>query len=219
MEGMGDNLSWPIFNASYAERIQRSLGPAKANEMMRFYLHDNGNHSTGGGIPGMFRQSIADLMAWAEQGIAPPPSVRYVINNGQIVAAPRAADRGGLQPVMDVTANGASRAVVRVNQPVQLAARLEMPPNTGQIVNYNWTIAGTAEPVTNLAAPQPLVNVERTVAFDKPGTYVVRLTVHGQRDGLHNPPNLTLLQNYEEVRVVVTEPGAGGGGGGGERGK
>src|ERR1700742_3076123 len=55
LEGMADNLSWPIFNASYAERIQRTMGRAKADATMRFYLHDNGSHSGGAGQPGIFQ--------------------------------------------------------------------------------------------------------------------------------------------------------------------
>jgi hypothetical protein len=90
-----------------------------------------------------------------------------------------------------------------------------MPPRTGQIVQYYWTVSGTAEAPTNLAKPQPLMNVERTIAFDKPGTYVVRLTVNGQRDGLLDPPNQTLLENWREIQVVVGGPA----GGGGERGR
>jgi hypothetical protein len=203
IEGMGDNLSWPIFNASYAEQIQRTLGMAKANQMMRFYLHDNGRHAVGGGEPGVWQQSMQDMMAWAEKGIAPPPSTSYVIRNGQVIPATEAAARHGLQPVMNLTANGVARATIGVNQPVELAAKLEMPPATGQIVQYSWTIAGTADPMTVVDKPQPLVNVTRTITFPAPGTYVVRLTVNGQRDGLVDPPNQTLLQNFKEVRVVV----------------
>ena len=202
IEGMGDNLSWPIFNASYAERIARTMGP-KADGTMRFYLHDHGNHSTGGGQLGVFRQSLQDLMAWAEKGVAPPSSTHYKIVNGQVIPAKEAADRGGLQPVVNFTANGADRVVVAANQPVNLVAKLEMPPRTGQIVRYNWTVAGTADAPVVMAKPQPLVNLTRAVTFDKPGTYVVRLSVEGQRDGLAAPANQTLLQNYKEVRVVV----------------
>jgi hypothetical protein len=203
IEGMGDNLSWPIFNASYAEQVQRTLGMAKANEMMRFYLHDNGRHAVGGGEPGVWQQSMQDLMAWAERGITPPPSTRYTIRNGQVIPAADAAARHGLQPVMNLTANGGSRAVVGVNQPVSLASKIEMPPHTGQIVQYSWTIDGKADPMTVVDKPQPLVDVNRTMSFDKPGTYVVRLTVNGQRDGLVNPANQTLLQNWKEIQVVV----------------
>ena len=170
---------------------------------MRFYLHDNGSHATGGGEPGIFQQSMQDMMAWVEKGIAPPPSTRYTIRNGQVIAAEKAADRHGLQPVMNLTANGGARAVVGVNQPVKLVATLEMPPKTGQIVQYNWTIAGTADAATIVEKPQPLVNVDRTITFAAPGTYVVRLSVNGQRDGLVAPANRTLLQNFKEVRVVV----------------
>jgi hypothetical protein len=201
--GMGDNLSWPIFNASYFEEIQKTLGAAKANNMVRFYLHDNGRHTTGGGQPGIFRQSIIDLMNWVEKDITPPASSVYTIKNGQVILAPKAADRHGLQPVMDLTANGSPRATVAVNQPVNLVAKLEMPPKTGKIVQYNWTVADTAQAPTIVANPQPLVNVNHTVSFDKPGTYVVRLTVNGQRDGLVDPTDQTLLENFKEVRVVV----------------
>jgi hypothetical protein len=203
IEGMGDNLSWPIFNASYAERVQRALGPEKADQMMRFYLHDNGNHSVGGGAPGVWRQSIADMIDWVEMGIAPPPSVRYSIRNGQVVAAPRAAERGGLQPVLALNVEGAARATVDVNQPVNLSAMLEMPPRTGYIVQYFWTVAGTEESPTNLARPQPQLEVSRILSFDKPGTFIVRLTVSGQREGLLDPTDMTLMQNFKEVQVVV----------------
>ncbi|MFT5481385.1 MAG: hypothetical protein ACI9GW_000026 [Halieaceae bacterium] len=203
LEGMADHLSWPIFNVGYAERIQKTLGPARANDMMRFYLHDNGRHAKGAGEPGIFQQSMQDLMAWAEKGIAPPHSTSYTLRNGQVVPAAQAADRHGLQPVMNLTANGGARAVVGVNQPVNLAARIEMPPMTGQVVQYNWTVAGTADPATVVEKPQPLVNVNRTITFPAPGTYAIRLTVNGQRDGLLNPANLTLVQNFKEVGVVV----------------
>ncbi len=203
IEGRADNLSWPLFNASYAEQIQRTLGPAKADAMMRFYLHDNGRHAAGGGEPGIFQQSIQDLMAWAEKGVAPPPSTAYAIRNGQVVPPDDAAARRGLQPVMNLTVNGGTRAVVRVNQPVTLAGKFAMPPKTGLIVQYGWSIDGKADPMTVVDKPRQALEVSRMLAFDKPGSYLVRLTVNGQRDGLVNPANQTLLNNFQDVRVVV----------------
>src|SRR6185503_8261320 len=117
-------------NASYAQQIQRSLGMAKADAMMRFYLHDNGRHAVGGGEPGVWQQSLQDMMAWVEKGIAPPPSTSYTIRNGQVIPPDVAAARHGLQPVMRLTANGVARATAGVNQPVNLQGKLEMPPNT-----------------------------------------------------------------------------------------
>jgi hypothetical protein len=146
---------------------------------------------------------MQDLMAWAEKGVAPPPSTRYTIRNGQVIPPDNAAERHGLQPVMSLGANGTSRITVGMNQPVSLTAKLEMPPKTGQIVGYGWTIEGKADPMTILVKPQPLINVERTIAFGAPGSYLIRLTVNGQRDGLVTPANQTLMQNFKEVRVVV----------------
>ena len=203
LEGMDDNLSWPIFNASYYERVQRTLGPAKAEQMVRFYLHDHGRHAQGAGQPGIFQQSMQDLMAWAEKGVAPPPSTQYTIRNGQVVPAVRAADRHGLQPVLSLTANGAARAVVGVNQTVKLAANLEMPPRTGKIVTYGWVIDGKDEAATVVAKPVPQIDVAREISFATPGTYTVRLNVSGQRNGLAAPADQTLVQNFKEVRVVV----------------
>jgi len=143
--------------------------------------------------------------------------------------AKSAAERGGLQPVIDLSADGKDRATVGTGAPIELTARLEMPPETGLIVKYGWTIANeaegatvlekpqetggvekyswtfsdAAEAVTTLDKPQPLVELARTVTFSDPGTYVVRLKVSGQRDGLPDPANQTLLQNFRDVRVVV----------------
>jgi hypothetical protein len=146
---------------------------------------------------------MQDMMAWVEKGVEPPPSTSYTIRDGQVVPPASAAERHGLQPVMSLSANGAARAVVGVNQPVKLTANLEMPPGTGQIVQHAWSVDGAADPTPALTKPQPRVEVDRSVSFDKPGDYVVRLTVHGQRDGLLKPANQTLLENYREVQVVV----------------
>jgi hypothetical protein len=202
IEGRGDNLSWPIFNASYYEKIKRTLG-ARADETARFYLHDNGRHAVGGGEPGIFQQSMQDMMAWAERGVAPPPSTAYTIRNGQVIPPESADDRHGLQPVMNLTANGAGRATVGINQPVNLVSQIAMPPMTGKIVQYGWTISGTADPMIVVDSPKAQLTVNRTISFKSPGTYVVRLTLNGQRDGLVVPANQTLLQNFKEVRVVV----------------
>ncbi len=229
LEGMADQLSWPIFNAGYAERVEKALGPEKAEDMMRFYLHDNGSHAEGAGQPGIFQQSMQDMMAWAEQGIAPPPSTRYTVQGGQVIMVNSAAERGGLQPVIQLAADGKDRAVVGTGEPIELTARLEMPPETGLIVKYGWTIANedegatvlekpqetggvekygwaftdAAEAVTTLDKPQPLIDLARTVTFSDPGIYVVRLSVSGQRDGLLDPANQTLLENFRDIRVVV----------------
>jgi hypothetical protein len=188
----------------YAEQIVKALGgKGQADKMMRLYVHDNGSHAVGGGQPTIFNQALIDMMAWAEQGIAPKPSSRYTISNGQVSLAPDAGERKGLQPVINLTANGGARAVVGVNQPVSLVATVQMPPNTGKITQFNWNFDGVNEAATILAKPNQAADVTRTVTFATPGTHVVTLNVDGQRDGIVAPLNLTLLPNFKIVRVVV----------------
>ena len=124
----------------------------------------------------------------------------------QVLVPHSAAERGGLQPVVDLTANGSIRAEVGVNQPVTLAARIEMPPAAGKIVQYAWYL-GTAdakfEPTTKLDKPPTRFDLKRTVRFAAPGEYAITLRVNGERSGLTDLDGTTLLQNIGRVRVVV----------------
>lgn len=229
LEGMADQLSWPIFNVGYAERVAKALGPDKANGIMRLYVHENGSHAEGGGAPGVFQQSMQDMVAWVERGVEPPRSTQYKVHKGQVILPEKASERRGLQPVMSLAVNGSDRAEVGVKKPVKIKARVEMPPETGLIVKYSWSITsadkavtltekpqdtgavekyslimGDAEEATTvLEKPQQQVSVERTLSFPEAGTYMVRLTVHGQRDGLIKPSNRTLLENFRDIQVIV----------------
>ncbi len=227
--GMADQLSWPIFNVGYAERVQAVLGPEASAQQFRFYLHDNGSHSTGGGEPGIFRQSIQDFIAWVENDIPPPPSTVYSVERGQVIPAAAASARRGLQPVIDLRVNGQSRAEVTLGEPVSLTAHVEMPPEAGLLVDYSWSLteAGNAalsvqtpeatgrveqydailgdaqEQSRTLETPQTELQLARSVTLPSAGRYILRLTVHGQRDGLSAPTDRTLLQNFQDVQIVV----------------
>jgi len=226
---MADQLSWPIFNVGYAERVQAVLGPEASAQQFRFYLHDNGSHSTGGGEPGIFRQSIQDFIAWVENDIPPPPSTVYSVERGQVIPAAAASARRGLQPVIDLRVNGQSRAEVTLGEPVSLTAHVEMPPEAGLLVDYSWSLteAGNAalsvqtpeatgrveqydailgdaqEQSRTLETPQTELQLARSVTLPSAGRYILRLTVHGQRDGLSAPTDRTLLQNFQDVQIVV----------------
>ena len=62
---------------------------------------------------------------------------------------------------MSLSANGSDRAAVDINQPVNFSAKLEMPPGTGQIVRYNWTIADADKAVTVIEKPQETGKVDQ----------------------------------------------------------
>jgi hypothetical protein len=206
-QNLSDFLAFPSWVAGYANTIEQRLGKAKADQMLRVYYQERGGHTNGGIVSGIFNQALIDMMAWAEKGVAPKPSSQwsFELPLTQVILSPDAAVRKGLQPVVNVTVNGSDNARVDVNQPVNLAARLEMPPATGKIVAYDWTY-GPATDAVVLATPVQQLDVTRTVSFNAPGDYIIRLTANGQRDALADPANQTLAQNYDEVRVIVNTP-------------
>jgi hypothetical protein len=206
-QNLSDAAAFPSWVAGYANTVEQKLGTAKAGQMLRTYLQERGGHSNGGIVGGVFNQALLDLMAWAEKGIAPKPSTqwRFELPLTQVILSPDAAVRKGLQPVVSVTVNGSDHATVGVNKPVKLAARLAMPPTTGRIVQFNWTY-GNATDETVLPRPLQTVDVARTLSFTEPGSYIVRITANGQRNGLVDPADQTLSQNYKEVRVTVEGP-------------
>jgi hypothetical protein len=216
-ENLSDGNSYPYVASYYAGQVKRALGAKKAEQMLRLYYQQNGFHGTFlDPLPGKFgtmtaatggtlHQVLLDLADWAEKGIAPRPSTRYAVDRmNQVVVPASSFARGGHQPSTELTVNGGKRAEVGVNQPVTLTGRIEMPPGSGQVVQYDWYL-GTPdfkfEPAVKLATPKPKMLVSQTVSFEKPGEYMITLRATGQRDGKQD--STTPLVNIDRVRVVV----------------
>ena len=223
LENLFDPASYPYVGGFYAGQVLRAMGPRATDGMFRIYYQDNAPHGafpsiTPGpeaakqatkiaSVGGILNQALLDLSAWAERGVLPLTSSRYSRDQMNQITVPKsAAARGGLQPVVDLGANGAVRAQVGVNQPVVLAAKIEMPPHSGKIVRYAWYL-GTPdlkfEPDIKLSRPQTTFDITRTVSFATPGEYAITLRVEGQRNGLGGANETTFLQNVARVRVVV----------------
>jgi hypothetical protein len=207
MENLEDANSFPYVAGFYQQEVKKSLGRGKADEMFRVYYQEHAGHSNGGLVQGIFNQMVLDLAAWAERNVTPKPSSRYTIDSMNQVAQPLSAtDRMGLQPVIQLRANGGDRADVGILQPVDLAATIEMPPTTGKILQYSWTIerqgvAPVNEPATVLGNPTEKVTVTRPLTLSVPGEYFVSLNAVGDRNGIAGTS--TGVQNLDRVRVVV----------------
>ena len=207
MENLADANSYPYVAGFYQQQVEKTLGKRKADEMFRVYFQEHGGHSNTGIVQGIFNQMVLDLVDWAEKGITPKPSSSYTIDPmNQIVQPVNAVDRKGLQPVIHLAANGGDRAEVGLLQPVNLSATIEMPPTTGKVLQYNWTIERQGvpainEPATVLATPNEKITVSRPMTFAVPGEYVISLNTTGDRNGTAGTS--TPLQNLDRVRVVV----------------
>jgi hypothetical protein len=206
--------------------VRKSLG-ARFGSQYRVWFLDHAMHvnpsrylmPTEGGAPaehhgptdthivsyaGVLQQALRDVAAWAEKGIAPLAETGFVCKDSQIVLPARAAQRRGIQQVVDLTANGGSRAEVKVGETVNFVGVIETPAGAGEVVSAEWDYDGAGrfadtESYKDGAARR---TVKRSHAFDKPGTCIVAVRVVVQRKNAVGTPFAKII-NLGRARVVV----------------
>ncbi len=119
----------------YKGRIAEALGPDRAGDVALWFIenahHENPmtplarTHVTSYG-PAL-KQALRDLARWVEEGERPAETA-YRIVDTQVVVPASAAARGGVQPVVSLTANGSACAEVAVGEAVSFAGTIEVPP-------------------------------------------------------------------------------------------
>ncbi len=217
-----DEIAYPQQAAWYHQRVRDVLG-ASTDDSYRVWFVDHAMHQGPENAPtettrparatrivnyrGVLEQALRDVAAWAERGVAPPRSTDYELVDGQIVVPSAAAARRGIQAVVALTVNGGGRTEVAVDEPVELVARVEVPPGAGTIVAAEWDFEGTGDfPVVdelgNDGASYASTTVRTTYAFSVPGTYFPALRVTSHRRGDPNDPH-GRVRNLGRVRVVV----------------
>jgi hypothetical protein len=222
LENLSDPASYPYVASSYADQVRKAKG-RETESMFRLYYQDNAPHGAFptttpdpsapmlvtrvANVGGVLHQTLLDLAAWVERDIAPLPSTRFSLDKmTQVVLARSAKERGGLQPVVELSVNGGERALVAVNRPVTLVARIHMPPGAGKVVDYEWYM-GTPdfkfEPAIALRQPKVFAIVTRKVTFAAPGNYEVTFRARGERNGKNLAQSTTPLENIARVQVLV----------------
>lgn len=215
LENLYDTEAFPWQGDWYRARVQEHLGK-RTDEHFRLWFSDHTNHGDFSqqthpthtvSYLGMLQQALRDLSAWVEQGIAPAPTSRYEMVDGQVIQPNHADQRQGIQPMVKVLANGSQRTQVKAGEEVELSATLEIPPNTGKLVQAEWDFDGQGEyPLSmDLSKIKPdgdRVTLTTRTRFDQTGTYFPVLRVASQREGNAQTP-FTRVQNLGRVRVVV----------------
>jgi hypothetical protein len=153
---------------------------------------------------GVLHQAIRDVAAWAERGVEPPRETSYRVVDGQIELPPTAAARGGVQPVVTLTANGGERADVAAGETVELVGDIEVPPDAGVVVSAEWDYDGSGayDDVDRFDEGNSAQRVTRQHTFDEPGTHFVTLRAAAQRRDAVGSAYAQAL-NLARVRVVV----------------
>ena len=196
----------------YAGKVREHLG-ARTDDHFRLWYTDRALHgdATRQEDPartvsylGVLQQALRDLGAWAEKGVAPPPSTAYRVTDGQVIVPATASERRGIQPVVTLKVGSGKRIEVRPGQRFRLSGTIEVPPGAGTVVAAEWDFDGKgAYPFAATVRPgQRKVRVSATWRFDQPGTYFPVLRGIAQRQG-DTKTAFARIQNLDRVRVVV----------------
>jgi hypothetical protein len=213
-----DASLWPSQGVGMKNNVERERGPEEAKQHFRLRWADNAEHVPAAFVPNMpnrasntwlidycpvIEQSLADLAAWVEEGIEPADTAFQYLD-GKITLPSTAAERGGIQPVVSVTANGASRIEVAVGEEFTVQVDAEVPNGAGAIIGVKWDFDGSGSyPFAHdVDGTNAKVALSTTHAFDRPGTYFVTALVESHRDG-DVKAVARRIPNLASARVVV----------------
>lgn len=197
-KGSGDD-----FRIYYMERCMHGDVTFMENNMVINYL-------------GAHRQALLDISDWVERGIEPPCSTNYTYDNGQIYPAKAASERFGVQPIVELLANGSVCARVKVGEPVTFTAKALVPQGAGKVTAFDFGFADNRNlpggmdadfPVGSRITPIEEDGLQGAVAtvthvYDKPGTYFAAVRVKSNRHG--DPKALfTQVKNLARARIIV----------------
>jgi hypothetical protein len=153
---------------------------------------------------GALQQALRDLAAWVEKGVKPSETA-YKIADTQVVVPKSAAERKGVQPVIDLKANGGARAEVAIGEPVSLTATIEVPPGAGKVVSAQWDFEGRGDfpDAAEIGEPRDRITLSASHSYARAGTYFAVLRAASQRQGDKTTP-YGRVENLARVRIVVT---------------
>ena len=218
VECLMDEAAYP-WQAAWYDDLVHAVQP-DADDKFRLWFVDHAMHMPPHVMPdeprpvrttrivnygGVLEQALRDLAAWVEKGEVAPASTAYEVVDGQVFVPAKASERKGVQPTVEVTANGRARADVAVGEEVQFAAVVEAPPGTGTVVSAEWDFDGSGDFAVDssvLDGSCSFLRVSAAHTFTEPGTYFPALRVRTQRNSNIRKPHAR-IENLGRVRVVV----------------
>jgi hypothetical protein len=196
----------------YRSTVEAAGGPAFEDNFAIWFMdhaqHDNPQtraaHAHTVSYEGALQQGLRDLAAWVEHGTR-PAQTRYRVVDTQVQVPASAAERGGIQPVVELAANGSLRAEVGAGEPVVFEAAIEVPAGAGRVVAAEWCFEGRGDYAdqAHIEVPVERLRLSATHSYAKPGTYFPVLRATSQRAGDTTTP-YGRIQNLARARVVVT---------------
>lgn len=213
-----DASLWPPQGLFYKQAVEQAQGPLQAAKNFCLRWTENAEHVPPNMAPPqpgrhantwlvnyheIIEQSLLDLVDWVEKGIE-PSSTSFDFADGKVWLPDDAKVRGGIQPVVKVEANGATRTEIKTGDEITLRVVAELPPKAGSIIRVEWDFDGLGSyPKVHQPDDQPVrVDMSTTHRFDQPGTYFVTARITAHRDGDLSAANRR-VENLASARVVV----------------
>jgi hypothetical protein len=213
-----DSSVWPLNGLTYHRAVLAARDEDGAAADYRLRWIENAEHGPAAMVPpepnrasstrlidvkGMHEQSLRDLVRWVEEGEEPAGS-SWSERDGQIVLAETAAERGGIQPVVVVTADGGSRAEVAQGSEVRLTVRAEVPPGAGTVISVEWDVdgSGTFPLRQEVDGTQRRVELSTSHTYGSVGTFYASARVQSHRHGDLTASDCR-IENVAQARIVV----------------
>jgi len=196
-----------------AEWYKRQVASKGKSDDFRVYVqeaagHLDGPNSSGGDVPylGLLEQALRDLSSWVENDREPAKSTGYDFDRNQIYLKNTSAERHGLQPVIQLTADGSSRALVEPNKVVNFSALIEPAVSGDVITKIEWNPIGKGNEWRALdfdVAEDGTVSVKMEHQYVEEKTFFPALRVTAYRHGAPAEGIVGNLMNQVSVRVIV----------------
>lgn len=223
LQSMMDESTCPWCGDWYRKTVIQEKGSEKD---FRLYYMDRCMHGNVSWLEnnmvtnylGALRQALLDVSDWVERGIEPLPGTRYRLEDGQILLPEEASERGGMQCVPTLKANGLTCARVKVGDLVRFTAKAVVPAGAGSVtaMDYDVTSDNTLEipkhPLTTFSHRGEFsTTVENGLSvgelhfehvYTEPGTYFASVRVCSNRTG-DAADYFTQVKNIARVRVIV----------------
>ncbi len=195
----------------YRSTVRNALGSGADDEFALWFIdhaqHDDpatvDAHARTVSYGGALQQGLRDLSGWVERGERPSDTTYEVVDT-QVRVPTGAVERGGIQPVVELTVAGGDCANVSVGEPVTFTATIEVPPGGGDVVAAEWDFEGVGSfpDPARVDRPHYRIQLSTTHAYRAPGTYFPVIRATSQREGDARTP-YGRVQNIARVRVVV----------------
>lgn len=213
LSSLYDREAFPWQADWYRSRVKEFLGEKEKDNYRLWYtdkaLHGDltkqENPTKTVSYVGVLQEALLSLSDWVENGVPPAASTRYSVEDGQIIVAKHAGRRNGVQPTVELLANGKKVITLKVNEEFKLKAIGRIPKQGGSFLEAKWDFDGSgqfakSEKINEVKGRKTTLKAQHS--FSRPGVYFITIKVLTQRKQASGTP-FNQISNLDRVRIIV----------------